>query len=347
MDYGGAIAAVALCNPDGAANRHVLRAHRNILTVLPPDVAVRLVCRQDQQAELADWIRRIGARGVTLVPVAAPLRPDALWVQDHLVVRRDRGRRTYVGIVSDHPYDTARWLGRADGVSTEQSRLHLSGGNVLVGRTFRILGAGSVEAEAGSGTPARRARALARHAAFDPRPLHLFGYSPDPEAPPLFQEPFHIDLALALTGCRTERGEPIVLLASPPNPSPELDDAAARLRRSGLHVIRNAAPVSVGGLLGYNNVLVENIVRSGERRPLVFMPQFGDGRPSLARFDDYALRLWYGLGFTPRPVPGWAPFIFPGGALRCATKILHRGPWRGPERTISDRTLRLVARLTP
>jgi hypothetical protein len=336
--------AVALCNPDGVANHALMRVHRNLVAALPPDVAVKLVCWQQDCAALARWLGTIGANHVTLVPVPAPLRPDALWVQDSFVVHTENRRRTYVRIVSEHPCDTADWLARADQVPVGKSRLRLSGGNLLVGRTFRILGAASVELEAGRPTRARRTSALARHAAFDPRPLHLFGYGPDPHNPPRIQEPFHVDLALALTGCRTERGQPIVLLAAPPKPSPELDEAAERLRRDGFCVLRNAVPTAAGGLVAYNNVLVENALRPAEQRPLVFVPQFG-GRHR--RFDEYTLRLWHTLGFTPRTVPGWGPFIFPGGALRCATKVLRRGFWRGPERIVPDRTLRAAMRLAP
>lgn len=342
MDYGGAIEALALCNPDGTSNRALLRAHRNLLTQLPPDIAVSLVCRADRATDLRRWLGRIGHGHVGLIPATVTLRPDALWVQDHLVVRTEGRRRTYTSVVSEHPYDTARWLGAADGVAVERSRLHLSGGNLLVGADFRIVGAGAIEAEAGRPTPARWQRALGRHSAFDPRPLHVFGYGFSPGGPPLFQEPFHLDLALALTGCRTVRGQPVVLLASPARPMPELDDAAKRLRAGGFFVVRNPVPTSAGSIVGYNNVLVENVVRPGQRRPFVFIPQFGN-----ARHDAGALLLWRKLGFSPRGVSGWAPFVFPGGALHCAAKILRRGPWRGPERVIADSTLGALERLAP
>ncbi|HVY50166.1 MAG TPA: hypothetical protein VHA07_01255 [Devosia sp.] len=338
MDYGGLIEAIAICNPDGAANRALLRAHRNLLSQLPSETAVTILCRAADREALSQWLQRIGATSVRLLPASAPLRSDAIWIQDHLVVRQQGRRRSYLGIVSEHPYDSARWLGHDDGTPVETSRIRLSGGNLLVGRNFRILGAGSIEAEARGWTATRWRGALARYAALDPRPLHLYGYGPDPASPPILQEPFHLDLALALTGCRTERDEPIVLLARPARTMPELDAAAERLRQSGFCVLRNRVPVLSGSIVGYNNVLIENALRPGARRPLVFVPQFGFGE------DGAVLALWRVLGFEPRPVPGWAPFIFPGGALRCAAKILKRGAWRGMERVIPDRTLRAIAR---
>lgn len=331
-DYGGPIEEIALCNPTGLRDRDVVRAHSNLIEQLPREVAIALVCRAGDAAGLERWLARLGVGRGRIVPIHEPLGADAMWVQDPFMVKTARGRRSYVGVTAEHSYAFAEWLG-GGGSAAERSTLSLAGGNCLVGRDFRIVGAGAIEAEAGKPTAARLRRALARHAAFDPRPLYIYG---DAE---LAQEPFHIDLALALTGCRTSGGKPIVLLAQPERRSCGLDSIAERLGADGFHVLRNPVPTAGSGYPAYNNVLVENAVRPGESRPMVFVPQFSDRKPSLRDHDRAACALWDALGFYVRPVGGWAPFSFAGGALRCATKVLRRRAWRGPERVVPDSLL--------
>lgn len=331
MDYGGPIEEIALCNPGGPHDRDVVRAHRSLIEQLPREVAVALVCRAEDAARLERWLARLGVTRGRVVPVVERLGANAIWIQDPFMIVAERRRRTYVSVAAEHPCGFADWL--ADERGAERSTLKLAGGNCLVGRDFRIVGAAAIEAEAGRATPARLRRAMARHAAFDPRPLHVYGDGD------MVQEPFHLDLALALTGCRTWRGEPIVLLARPDRSSTGLNRIAERLRADGFHVLRNAVPTAGSGYLAYNNVLVESTVRPGESRPLVFVPQFGDRRRSLHEHDRAACALWTVLGFGVRPVGGWAPFGFAGGALRCASKVLKRGAWRGSERVIEDHVL--------
>ena len=185
-------------------------------------------------------------------------------------------------------------------------------------------------------SPKQSSRALARHKAFDDRPLHIYGHREGLMATKrgrLWQTPFHLDLALALTGCRTARGEPIVLLGKPAWNDHGLDRAADRLREDGFYVLRNRLPGRDMRLRYSNNVLIENAVRPGETAPLVFVPTYG-------RADDArVLAVWKALGFSPRPIANWTFGLFPGGALRCASKVLKRGAAPRRERVISDDVL--------
>jgi len=338
MDYGGLIEAVALCTPHGPRDRTLLRAHAHVLMQLPQEIAVTLVCLAADAGALAHWAAHL-RRGVRIVPVAG-INGEGMWTQDPVMVASDRGKRRYLRVVPEHPNDLAAWLSATDGTPVEQLRLRLAGGNSLVGTDFRIVGIGAVQAEAGLNTAARIARAVAIHRALDRRPMHIYGHG-DGQLPD-HQDPFHLDLALALTGCRTRRDEPIVVLAKPTRWAVALEATAERLRADGFHVLRNRVPVIGSAVAGYNNVLVENVRRKRARQPLVMLPGFGDRNRSLAAYDDATAELWSRLGFGVRRVPGWAPFSFAGGALRCATKVLRRGPFDVDERIIPDTVLRRI-----
>lgn len=336
MDYGGPIEEIALCNPVGLAHTALVRAHRNLLAALPPEVVVKLVCRPEDVTALERWLRRIGRDNAELVPATGRIGPDAIWIQDPFMVTRGaRGRPGYISIVAEHDYDYAGWLAAVDGRPVTRSRIGLTGGNMLVGRDFRLVGADSITGGPVA-SPKRSSRALARHKALDDRPLYIYGHREGlipAKRGRLWQTPFHIDLALALTGCRTVRGEPIVLLGQPAWRDHGLDRAAERLREDGFFVLRNRLPGKDMRLRYSNNVLVENVVRAGETAPLVFVPTYG-------RADDTrVLAVWEALGFTPRLVGNWSFGLFPGGALRCASKVLKRHAAPKRERVISDDVL--------
>lgn len=67
----------------------------------------------------------------------------------------------------------------------------------------------------------------------------------------------------------------------------------------------------------YNNVLLETIADSRQRT--VYLPQYG-----WQLFDEAAVGVWRELGYTVKPVPGFAVSAMYGGALRCAVKVLER-----------------------
>jgi hypothetical protein len=143
---------------------------------------------------------------------------------------------------------------------------------------------------------------------------------------------------VSLTGKQRD-GQPIIVVADPLSPthpdtaqvvnaSRQLDASSERLTRRGFAVLRNPVPylVSANGKLMprlYNNVLVENEVRAGRQRPLVWMPGFGDAEP-LQAFDASNAGLWADLGFEVVRVAGWSPLAAINGGLRCASKVLRR-----------------------
>ena len=166
------------------------------------------------------------------------------------------------------------------------------------------------------------------------------------------QYPFHVDHAVSVTGLRDDEGRPILLVADPrlsADPSgPEEGSAArrlnasiARLRQDGFHILRNPVPVlplganlpapshsAVSKWRLYNNVMVENAPRPGEAKPFVWLPIFADAEPELETFDDVNRGLWEDLGFKVLAIGGWSHLASGLGALRCATKVLKRGPWQ-------------------
>lgn len=71
----------------------------------------------------------------------------------------------------------------------------------------------------------------------------------------------------------------------------------------------------------YNNVLLEQYHNAEVDQALrvVYLPQYG-----WAQFDSVAVNTWRDLGFTVKPIPGFAVSAMYGGALRCAVKVLSR-----------------------
>ena len=111
-----------------------------------------------------------------------------------------------------------------------------------------------------------------------------------------------------------------------------LDWTAERLKLLDFEVLRN--PVPFVPAIGdrqlrarlYNNVLVENEIRRGRSKPLVWLPQYADAEPELADFDIENSALWRELGFEPVAARGWSKLTVAMGAVRCATKVLRRNP---------------------
>ena len=117
----------------------------------------------------------------------------------------------------------------------------------------------------------------------------------------------------------------------------QLDATAERLEDDGFAVLRNKVPYLAHpayapnpSLRAYNNVMLENAIRTGRSRPLVWLPHFGDLEPDLEAYDSANRAVWETLGFEVVPVPGWSALVRAGGALRCASKILRRGVAQAP-----------------
>lgn len=152
---------------------------------------------------------------------------------------------------------------------------------------------------------------------------------------------FHVDQFVSVTGLRSD-DRPLLLVADPlahtgcdaraaTDLKRKLDASALSLARQGFAIVRNPIPVSPAIDTNkclprlYNNVLVENIVRSGQTRPFVWIPHFGDVE-ALDDFDGENRKIWEKLGFYAIGVAGWSHFASRNGALRCATKVINRDP---------------------
>lgn len=176
------------------------------------------------------------------------------------------------------------------------------------------------------------------------------GVAPDEKEPAGFTETgdtfashqfgFHVDQFVSPTGLR-RNGRPLLLVGEPcaaqepdtaliQNARRGLDASVLALIRQGFEVQRNPVPYALAPDSGkrlprlYNNIILENEVRPGHERPVVFLPQFGDVEPSLQVFDRLNIEIWEKLGFEAVPVFGWSYFASRNGAIRCISKILQR-----------------------
>jgi hypothetical protein len=344
-DCGGAIEAVAMTVPlcllmkdDGKGV-----ALARLAESWPAGVTVYVLTDDPSAAAFRAWQDGLSL-SCELVPVSAgadaPILEAEVWTQDSFMVSMtDRRRRLWYLAKADRPGRHAGWLAPILGADVMSSELVLAGGNTLTGANFRLVGAGSL---------ARMPLDLGakEHAAFDFRPMHVFGFVLPQRgtAPSLAQQPHHIDLVASVTGCRDATGRPIIMLADPRKSADpdgprmegwaeQLDWTADRLGEHGFAVQRNRVPIVANpyycpnpALRPYNNVLLEAEVpaATGDSRPRIWLPQYADAETTLADFDTHNREIWQNLGFDVIRVYGWSAFVRAGGAIRCATKVLSR-----------------------
>jgi hypothetical protein len=348
-DCGGAITRLAVsvvpqCFADHMAGRALLHALERFIPTLPPELTLVVLARRESRRELDRWLSRV-ASCCRIEHIDADFAHGedtmALWTQDSFFVAD--GGETYLHPTSENSTPHGLWLGRAMGKIVRAETFALAGGNMLVGPDFKLIGCESLPDE-----PRRRSAMLAALERVDDRPVFEVGYrlgqgipsGPGAEFYRMRQYGGHIDRSVAVTGLR-RAAKPLLLVsrgliaprADPAGFGPigdRLDRTAEMLSASGFAVLRNDIPfVPVLGKLQlrprlYNNVLVENEVRPGRARPLVWVPQFAEEEPALEEFDAANLGIWQGLGFEPIPCHGWSKLSVAMGGLRCATKVLGR-----------------------
>lgn len=364
MDCGGAIEEMAIATPPAlfaGPSENGLKSFANLIASLPSELNLSIISEKGSFGPLRKWLEQISpACQVDIIdtPSEGEMTTDDIWIQDSFLVSTRGNRRVFVDIVSERSNSHARWLQAASAGSLEECRIHLAGGNMLVGPDFRIVGTDSIKQTIALTDSERHwKRALLAHQQFDSRHLSLFGYqkgditepSPTPEMDrEYFQTPFHIDLAVSLTGLQNEQGKPILFVAEvhstsdPQGPllplfASRLDASVARMEAQGFCVLRNKIPyVAPPEHLtdgpppawaywhAYNNVIVENQIRPGEDSPRVWLPQFADVEIHLEPFDMLNRQSWESLGFRVVPVYGATYLARHGGSIRCATKILKR-----------------------
>jgi hypothetical protein len=148
----------------------------------------------------------------------------------------------------------------------------------------------------------------------------------------------HVDRYVSPTGLR-RNGKHLLLLADPVAVAPEAISKAKRekrlldasehwLRDQGFEIIRNPVPCGVDVKNAvrprlYNNVLLENALREGNGKPIMWLPCFGEDS-RFTEFDAENARIWQDLGFDPKLVFGWESLAHANGALRCASKVIRR-----------------------
>jgi len=269
----------------------------------------------------------------------------------------DRGRGAAPELVLAAGNRVGPGLAEHLGAAVTHSDVTLAGGNQLVGPEFRLVGHSSFVENSVIG---RKAAAPAyrrwKIEALDGRSVHSFGYRPqdlgnipfdllaipvDPAAleGKMHQCGFHVDQFVSVTGLEYG-GRPLLLVADPvahggcnvrvaTELKRKLDASTLSLARQGFAIERNPIPVAPAIDTNkclprlYNNVVLENVTRSGQKRPFVWIPHFGDTE-TLEEFDTVNRKIWDGLGFQPIGVAGWSHLSSRNGALRCAIKIVDR-----------------------
>lgn len=349
-DCGGAITRLAVsvipqCFSDHAVGRALLHALGRFVPTLPEDVALVVLSSRESRSSVDRWVDELAPRcRVDHVDACFPQDDDtmALWTQDSFLVAGEG--EIYFQPASENPTTHAAWLGSSLGIRVERRKFALAGGNMLVGPDFKLVGCESFPEN-----PDRRAAMLAALDRIDDRRVVEVGYRLGEGAPSgpgaEFYRPRqyggHIDRSISVTGLARE-GRPLLVVArgmlacgaDPASFGPigdRLDRTAAALSAQGFAVLRNDVPFAP--VLGtpqlrprlYNNVLIENDVRPGRRRPLVWVPQFAEEEPALEAFDSSNRTLWEELGFEPVAAFGWSRLAAQMGALRCVTKVLGRG----------------------
>jgi len=354
-DCGGAITSLAVSalpqcfagHAAGAALRHALE---QFIPTLPAELTLVMLSRRASRREIERWLDRVvPSCRIEHIDADFPDGEDtmALWTQDSFLIAD--GGETFLQPASENTTPHARWLGDALGKTVLAGDFALANGNMLVTPTFKLIGCESLP-----GQPARREAMIAALQQLDGRPVFEVGYrlgaerhvGSDAGHYRMRQYGGHIDRTIAVTGLRRS-GMPLLVVANGvPGPGADpagfgpigdrLDRTADALSSLGFAVLRNDvpfAPVLGGPQLRprlYNNVLLENEVRPGRTRPLVWVPQYAAEEPALEEFDRSNMALWEGLGFEAVGVFGWSGLAARMGALRCVTKVLARGPSGAP-----------------
>ncbi|UXS42939.1 hypothetical protein FY150_20920 [Agrobacterium tumefaciens] len=332
----------------------------NLLSALPADITAVIVTDRASLGSARDWLSSLPASCSTeLIPLAGNDSVSHPWIQDMLHVRAADAATEFV-LVAEKAIGVS--LAEYLGAATTHSDVALAGGNQLVGPDFRLVGHSSLQDDRGIGRnaaiPSHRWRKIQ---ALDGRNIFSFGYRPEDlgKVPVSFdfsttetceaemagekmhQCGFHVDQFVSVTGLRSG-GRPLLLVADPvahggcnaraaTELKRKLDASALSLARQGFAIERNPIPLSPAIDTNkclprlYNNVILENVIRSGQKRPFVWIPHFGDTE-SLEEFDAMNREIWDRIGFQTIGVAGWSHLSSRNGALRCATKIINRGP---------------------
>jgi hypothetical protein len=349
-DCGGLIAKLALSIPSAFFSEETfdrwcrpLLPIGNLVRALPSEIAIFLLVDRTRIAQAQAWLSTLSpASPVTLVALDVPEGArQSPWIQDLFHVRKGEGGGQAVSEILSRPGAAiGPALARCLGWQAQTAMVDLDGGNQLVGDDFRLIGASGL-------SPNRFSNPLPRDDApagfglletLDDRSIHLFGYRA-PGGVRLHQHGFHVDQFVSVTGlCRN--GCPLLLVAEPvltdglesrlvDQARQQLDASVAFLEDQGFSILRNPVPFVVTPDSGkrlprlYNNVILENAVREGRQKPLVWLAQFGDVE-NVAACDEANRLIWQDLGFDVIGVPGWSHLASRNGALRCASKVLQR-----------------------
>lgn len=333
----------------------------NLLLALPSDMIAIIVIDSASEASVRNWLDGLPICCITeLVSLSGTDNIPHPWIQDMFHVRtRDRGRGVGPELVPAAGSIVGSGLAAHLGAAVTHADVTLAGGNQLIGPNFRLIGHSSLVDDSGIRRPvAGSANRRQKIMALDGRSVHSFGYRPqDLDNAPLdllavqldqaalegrtHQCGFHVDQFVSVTGLEWN-GRPLLLVADPVAHSGcnvraatelkrKLDASVLSLARQGFAIERNPIPVAPAIDNNkclprlYNNVVLENVTRSGQKRPFVWIPHFGDTE-TLEEFDAVNRKIWNGLGFQPIGVAGWSSLSSRNGALRCAIKIVDRDP---------------------
>jgi len=367
-DCGEKIREVALCIISryfSAENRSKLVPIANLLQSFDADTKVRLLVDTLSEASARRFLIECQPRcEVEIVPTAPGWAEDRprnclrdIFIQDKLSMATEllSGKDVMLRSSSSIHFGAlyGDWLDRTHQYDKFDYHYWPDGGDCLVGDSFWIVN-----------TAIYLDKRIERMDLYDgllrsmdQRMLHYHGFTKirlDSQAtPPVgkvlrpVSDLYHLDLILAVTGCRAaERPEKDILMLARPLDAGEqavkdaiprnwLDDHAweyssfwlagaahemkRELENENFSVLPTPMPAIGNRWYTYNNVLVEN-----SPRPRVWLPQFGDEEEWLMKYDDAAVTAWQSLGFEVKRIYGWSALLKEGGAVRCAAKVLRR-----------------------
>jgi hypothetical protein len=332
----------------------------NLLQAFPTGIDTFLLVEPRDMPQAQRWAGSLEASCNIVFVAGAEDRNtvNSPWTQDAFLVRKLPAERSAdIEILTLETGGAAASI--ADFLSVPKGLLpaSLPGGNQLVGPDFRLVGHSQLVGRSATraGSTKQTIDLLEKLQALDERPIRIFGYRPERPRRQTggtrlseledfvrngHQFGFHVDQFVSVTGL--ERGNRPLLIVGEPcgledgtvTPLIEearraLDASAVELIRQGFEVLRNPLPYVITPDSRkrlprlYNNLILENEIRSGRERPLVWLPQFGDAEP-LEKFDRMNSAVWEELGFDVAPIYGCSYLASRNGSLRCLSKILSR-----------------------
>ena len=138
------IPSYAVHDPPGPVSNPYGAAYRDLLTKLPPDIALLVLTHEGVQREVTAWLDAAGRADGASVVATDDFLGFSVWAEDgYVVVTEDGASPAFIEPAAFGRYGDALVADRvseAAGLGLFQAPLHLQGGNVLIGDDFFFIG---------------------------------------------------------------------------------------------------------------------------------------------------------------------------------------------------------------